>query len=189
MKQLRLTLVLAVAALVAVPAGGARVEQKAFVIVPLHAQQTDVLDAYDQLHAAGLRVQMVKPMAISALRVPMAARVFPRPGTRVERGSVVTITPAPGLIGSAAVLDSHPRYIVPSFIGLPAESAVTWAQAHSMFWAVPHLQPLPPSSAQHLLDAYRIVGQYPRPGGTIVQGVMVGRGFRPTPLTLTVVPR
>ena len=192
MKRLPLTVALAAATLAAVLAGSvaaARSDRDALVVVPLHAQQTDVLDAYDQLHAAGLRVELSKPIAISALRVPLAARVTPRPGTRVPRGSVITITPAPGPISSPAVLDSHPHYTVPSFIGRPAETAVAWAQAHAMFWAIPHLQPLPPSSAQHLLTAYRIVGQYPQAGGAIVQGVMVGRGFRPTPLTVTVAPR
>jgi hypothetical protein len=58
-----------------------------------------------------------------------------------------------------------------------------------MFWAIPRLPPLPASNAPHLLDAYKVVAQRPRPGGTIEQGVMVGRGFRPTPLTLTVTPR
>jgi hypothetical protein len=58
-----------------------------------------------------------------------------------------------------------------------------------MFWSIPRLPKLPPSDAPHLLDAYRVVAQRPAPGGTIAQGVMVGRGFRPTPLRLTVVPR
>ena len=53
----------------------------------------------------------------------------------------------------------------------------------------PKLPALHASNAPHLFAAYRVVAQQPKPGGTIVQGVMVGRGFKPTPLTLTVVPK
>jgi hypothetical protein len=147
-----------------------------------------VLGAYDALHAAGLRVELTRPIAILALRVPSAARVSPPPGARVTRGNVVTITPGFAPIGSPAVLKSHPRYTVPSFIGRPAGAAVAWAAAHAMFWAIPRLPPLPASNAPHLLDAYTVVAQQPRPGRTIIQGVMVGRGFRPTQLTITVAP-
>jgi hypothetical protein len=58
-----------------------------------------------------------------------------------------------------------------------------------MFWSIPDLPVLEASDARHLFDAYGVVAQQPKPGGTIVQGVMVGHGFKPTPLTLTVVRR
>jgi hypothetical protein len=83
-------------------------------------------------------------------------------------------------------LKSHPHYRVPNFIGDSVSAAVAWADAHNMFWAIPHVPALPSSDAAHLFDAYRVVSQLPKPGGTIVQGVMVGRGFKPTPLTLAV---
>jgi hypothetical protein len=177
------------ALVVAVALVGGAVHETPSVVVPVHAQQTNVLEAWNELHAAGLRVELTRPIAIDALRVPIAARVIPRPGTRVPRRSVVRITPRPGLIGSPAVLESHPRYRVPSFVGRPASDAVAWADRHRMFWDIPRVTPLSPSSAPHLLDAYRVVAQRPRPGGVIAQGVMIGHGFRPTPLTLTVVPR
>jgi hypothetical protein len=50
------------------------------------------------------------------------------------------------------------------------------------------LPALPASTAPHLFDAYRIIGQQPEARHTIVQGVRVGDGFKPTPLALTVVP-
>lgn len=56
-----------------------------------------------------------------------------------------------------------------------------------MYWAIPKLPTLQASDAPHLFEAYRVVAQQPKPRGTIVQGVMVGHGFRPTPLTLSVV--
>jgi hypothetical protein len=56
-----------------------------------------------------------------------------------------------------------------------------------MFWSIPELPALKASDAPHLFDAYRVTAQRPKPGRTIVQGVMVGRAFKPTPLTLSVV--
>jgi hypothetical protein len=55
-----------------------------------------------------------------------------------------------------------------------------------MFWSIPELPALKASDAQHLFDAYRVAAQQPKPGGPITQGVMVGHGFKPTPLILSV---
>lgn len=158
------------------------------VTVPLRAQQTDIVDAYDILHRLGLRVAVTQQTSITSLVVPIV-KLSPHAGAQVPRGSTIKMTPEHGLIGSPAVLKSHPHYRVPDFNGRPLTAAIQWADAHQMFWAIPNLPALPASSEPHLFDAYRIVGQQPRSGGTIVQGVMVGKGFRPTPLTLTVVLR
>lgn len=158
------------------------------VTVPLRAQQTDIVDAYDILHRLSLRVEITQQTAITSLVVPVV-KLSPHAGARVPSGSTIKITPEHGLIGSPSVLKSHPHYRVPDFSGRPLSAAIRWADAHQMFWAIPKLPALPASNEPHLFDAYRIVGQQPKPGGTIVQGVMVGRGFRPTPLTLTVVRR
>ena len=57
-----------------------------------------------------------------------------------------------------------------------------------MFWSIPTLPALSPSTAPDLFAAYRVVGQEPAAGGTIRQGVMTGSGgYRPTPVTLVVV--
>jgi beta-lactam-binding protein with PASTA domain len=77
------------------------------VVVPVRAQQ-DVLDSFDELRAAGLRVEIRQPMSISSLRIPEAIGVVPRPGTRVPRGSIVRVTPGEGPVGSPAVLQSMP---------------------------------------------------------------------------------
>jgi beta-lactam-binding protein with PASTA domain len=160
---------------------------KSYVVVPLRAQQTDLVDAYNLLHGRGLRVEVATTFAISSLRSMGVARLSPGAGSRLARGSTVSISTGPGPIGSPAVLKSHPHYRVPNFIGRSARTAVAWADAHNMFWAIPRVPALPSSDAPRLFDAYRVVSQLPEPGGRIVQGVMVGRGFKPTPLTLTVV--
>jgi hypothetical protein len=158
---------------------------KSYVVVPLRAQQTDIVDAYNLLHGLGLRVGVAEPFAISSLVEPVV-QLSPHAGSRLLRGSTIMIGPKRGPIGSPSILKSHPHYRVPNFIGGSASAAVQWADAHNMFWAIPHVPALPSSDVPQLFDAYRVVSQLPKPGGTIVQGVMVGRGFRPTPLTLAV---
>jgi beta-lactam-binding protein with PASTA domain len=159
---------------------------KSYVTVPLRAQQTSIVGAYDLLHRLGLRVELTRQTVISSLYEP-SAKLFPRAGTRVPRDSAVQITPTGGPRGSPAVLKSNPHYRVPDFTGRLASAAIRWAEDHRMFWSIPELPALQASDAPHLFDAYRVAAQQPKPGGTIVQGVMVGHGFKPTPLTLTVV--
>lgn len=159
------------------------------VVVPVRARQTDLAGAFDVLRAAGFRVTIANPTAVSSLRPAGVAWLSPSAGLRAASGSTVTIRAGFGPSGSPAVARAHPHYRVPSFAGKPLAAAVAWADAHDMFWSVPQLPPLTSSKAPHLYDGYRVVAQRPKPGETIVQGVMVGRGFRPTPLTLTVVPR
>ena len=97
-------------------------------VVPLGVQQNDLLTAYEKLHAAGFRVELTRLIAISALRMPGAGHVFPRPGTRVAKASVVRLTPTIGAVGSPAVLKSHPRYTVPRFVGR-ATNAASYSRA------------------------------------------------------------
>ncbi len=160
-----------------------------YVVIPVRAETIGLDGGFDLLRALGLRVAITGPISTSALNEAIVKRLRPRPGTRVLRDSVIWITPDVGAFGSPGVLQSNPHYRVPNFVGKPASAAVSWAESRDMYWAIPKLPALPPSTAQHLFDAYRVVSQLPRPGGTIRQGVMVGRGFRPTPLTLTVTPR
>lgn len=145
-----------------------------------------VLYAYDLLHGFGLRVALSQPTEITSLYQPQA-KVDAQAAAKMPRGSAVTLTPEPGPLGSPALMRSDPHYRVPDFRGRRLSAATNWADRHHMFWAIPRLPALPASSAKHLFDAYRVVEQQPKPGMTIGQGVKVGKGFKPTPLTLTVV--
>ena len=81
------------------------------------------------------------------------ARLTPSAGTRVSVGTVVTITPSGlGPRGSPAVLKSHPRSRVPSFVGRTAATAIGWANSHHMFWSIPRLPALPASHAPTLFE-------------------------------------
>jgi hypothetical protein len=157
------------------------------VTVPAAAANSDIFQTYDALHDAGLRVTLTKQADLNSLD-GLGVTLSPGVGTRVPGGSTVRITPLGGALGSPAVLNSDPHYVVPSFAGQPPANAVRWATQHDLYWAV-DLPPITASAAPHLLDAYRLLGQQPRPGDMIAQGVTVGDGFRPTPLTLTVAPR
>jgi beta-lactam-binding protein with PASTA domain len=156
------------------------------VTVPERAAHTDIVDASDLLHRLGLRVELTKQIAISSLAVP-GVELSPVAGTRLPRGSAVTIAPGFGALGSPGVSTSRPHYRVPNFDGQLLDVAVTWTNQHAMYWSVPALPALPASDAPHLFDAYRIIHQTPEPGQTIVQGVARGHAFRVTPLTLKVV--
>jgi beta-lactam-binding protein with PASTA domain len=173
--------------LLAVSCGGGNTRE---VVIPNRASQTDLLDAYQLLHNMGLRVATDRPTAYTSLRAAWVSHLVPHAGSRVPVGSTVTITPDDhGHIGSPSVLKSQPHYPVPNFIGQTATGAIRWAEARGMFWSIPRLPALPPSDKPHLLDNYRISTQQPPPGALIKQGVMVGRGFRPTPHRLTLVLR
>lgn len=178
----------ACAATVSIALAACGAGDKRYTIVPLRAQQTDLARSYDLLHRRGLLVELTRQTTVTSLIDP-TVKLAPPAGSRVVRGSTVRITPEHGPIGSPAVLKANPHYRVPDFVGQLASVAIGWAERHDIFWAIPTLPALPASDAPHLFDAYRIEAQAPRPGNVIVQGVMVGRGFKPTPLTLRVVRR
>jgi hypothetical protein len=159
------------------------------VTIPVRVRETDLADAFSILRSLGLRVAIDHSTAYSSLTPAWVARLTPSAGSRVSVGTLVTITPSSiGLRGSPAVLKSHPRYRVPSFIGGTAATAVGWASSHDMFWSISRLPALPASRAPTLFAAYRVTLQAPRPGKMIVQGIMVGQGFKPTPLRLALQP-
>ena len=159
------------------------------VTIPAQARETDLAGAFAMLRSLGLRVAIDHSTAYSSLTPAWVARLTPSVGTRVSVGTVVTITPS-GLVvrGSPAVLKSHPRYRVPSFIGRTAATAIGWANSHHMYWSIPRLPALRASDAQTLFAAYQVTSQAPRPGKMIVQGITIGEGFKPTPLTLALQP-
>jgi hypothetical protein len=158
------------------------------VTVPAAAASAEIFGAYDALHKAGLRVTLTQQADFNSLN-GLGVTLSPGVGTRVPRGSTVKITPSGGPLGSPAVLKSDPHYVVPNFAGQSPNIAAHWAYQHDMYFAV-NLPPITASDAPHLLDAYSLAGQDPRPGGTIRQGVRVGgHGYRPTPLTLTLKPK
>jgi hypothetical protein len=186
-----ITLAAAAAALTTCAAGGVALSGQTSgsrdVVVPFRGELANVILAFNGIRALGLCVSVTQSMSISSLRIP-SADLQPPPGTHVQPGSIVAITPGLGPVGSPAVEKSNPRYRVPDFVGEPASAVVSWTEHTDIFWSIPTLPPHPSTCVRHLLDAYRVTGQQPKPGSWIREGVAVGRSYRPTPLTLTVTP-
>ena len=85
------------------------------------------------------------------------------------------------------MISSKPGYVVPGLIVKSAREAVSWVSScRGLYWAIPNLPALAPSTAPHMFDDYRLTAQAPAPGRMLYQGFFVGRGYHPTPLTLTV---
>ena len=160
------------------------------VTIPAEVRQTDLAGAFALLRSLGLRVAIDRSVSYSSLTPAWVLKVSPAVGQRVSTAGAVTLTPSDdGPFGSPSVLKSHPHYRVPNFIGKTAATAIVWANHHNMYWNIRAMPTLRDSSAPTLFAAYRVKSQAPGPGGMIEQGVMVGRGFRPTPLTITLQPR
>jgi hypothetical protein len=157
------------------------------VTIPQRAAHEQLAEVFALLRSLGLRVSINQAVAYSALKPAWVANVAPAVGEGVVVGSVVVITPTDdGPVGSPALLKSHPRYVVPKFVGRPAEDAIDWANDHHIFWSIAALPPLPPSHAKQLFAAYTVTSQSPQAGETIEQGFITGQSFHPTPLALTV---
>lgn len=140
--------------------------------------------AYERLRAAGLRVSIPAGLDVHSLRGANVQSQSPPPGARVRRGSTVVLTLRPGLIGSPTGQTPMPRAVAPDFTGQSAAEAVRWATAEQLYWHV-RLAPLADGNADTLLDNYTVIQQQPRAGVRLELGKRVGRGFRPTPITVT----
>ena len=79
---------------------------KSLVTIPLHAQQTNIVEAYDILHRLGFRVELTHSTSLADLR-SLTVKLSPPPGTRIPRGSVVKIAPGFGLIATPQGPTSH----------------------------------------------------------------------------------
>ncbi|HVV76227.1 MAG TPA: hypothetical protein VHC43_09340 [Mycobacteriales bacterium] len=118
---------------------------------------------------------------------PVFVALDPPAGTAVTHGSIVTLTPCPAPLGSPAVATPQRHFVVPDFTNMRLSAAVTWTDKHSLYWATTLPATVIPD-ADGLLDGYEIVRQSPQPGQELGQGVLKGRAYRVTPLTLRVVP-
>ncbi len=155
------------------------------VVVP-KLTETDVLYAYTQAHALGLRVDVPPIAQLTSLFVPGVRSQSPPAGRRVDAGAVVKITAVEGgPLGSPAVGKGvHAR--VPSFVGRSAGAAVRWVESHDLFWELDQLPRLVDGNATSYPDNFVVTSQSPKPGAVLLPGVRVGQGFRPTPLVLHV---
>ena len=129
----------------------------------------DVVSTYSTLHAAGLRVAVPEPFGLSALVGQEVRLGHPRGGAVVPRGTVAVLRPTlRGPIGSPGVRWHEDR--LPDFVGLTATEATAWIDDHDLYWEIERLPALPPSDADHLLDAYVVRAQSPDAGALLALG-------------------
>ena len=153
---------------------------EATVVVP-DVRGTDVTQGYGLLRENDLCVAIPQPFSAESLHVPLVARQRPLPGTRVARGTTVTLTLESGSLGSPAWEPTEAT--VPDFVGESVSDAVHWANEAGLFWEVNGLGRLRASRSESLLDAYRVERQRPAPGSKLRPGI-VDDGFLLTPLVI-----
>lgn len=139
-------------------------------------------EALVRLHAAGLRASFPAASTRCGNGLPWVVVQEPRAPARAPRGSIVRIRFFPSPIPSPAVPKKHPKWTtVPALVGRD------WPHVHlKAIWPCVHVRAAHGTSATRLV----VVAQSP-PAGTRVPayGVMVGRGYRPTTVSLTLVSR
>jgi hypothetical protein len=141
-------------------------------------------DALRRLHAVGLRASFPATRIPCGDGLPQVDIQSPRAPVRVERGSTVRLKFMPSFIPSPAVPKHHARWThIPPLVGKEFAPAVAKLNG---IWPCVRLRPAAAASATRAV----IVAQSP-PAGTRVPafGVMVGRGYRPTTVDLTVAAR
>lgn len=164
------------------------------VIVP-GSNADDVQVRFDLLRSKGLRVAIPERIRFEAVSSPVIRSQSPRPGSRVKWGSVVTLRLFPGGLATPIGPEGKPpTYRVPDFTRQTLAEAVEWTEGKWVHWAA-NLPPLPPSSAEHLLDAYVVTSQRPAEGSTVTLWRPVREvagqpgGARLTPVVLEVALR
>jgi len=165
------------------------------VVVPGSNVADDVQKRFDLLRSRGLRVAIPQQIRFEAVSSPVIRSQSPRPGSRVKWGSVVTLRLFPGGLATPIGPEGKPpTYRVPDFTGQTLTEAVVWTEGKWVYWAA-SLPPLPPSSAEHLLDAYVVTSQRPTEGSTVTLWTSVREvagqagGVRLTPVVLEVALR
>jgi hypothetical protein len=150
--------------------------------VDLPSNHGHVLDnAVERLHAAGLRVSFDAAETPCGDGLPWVNVQAPRAPVRVRTNSVVRLRFGFSPIPSPAVPTRHERWTVaPTLVGLEFERALKRVHAA---WLCVHVRPTRASSASRVI----VISQNPNAGTRLpAYGVMVGRGFRPTTIDVTV---
>jgi beta-lactam-binding protein with PASTA domain len=145
----------------------------------------DLAAALVRLHDAGLKASFDSTSTACGDGLPWVNVQSPRAPSRVRRGSVVTITFGYSPIPSPSAPKHHePWATVPNLMDMDANAALK-ALPQSL-WPCVHVRSARAASAEGLV----VVAQSPRAGSRVpAYGVMVGRGYRPTTVSLTLAAR
>jgi beta-lactam-binding protein with PASTA domain len=138
--------------------GGGSVEPSV-VTVPKQGNAS-VSSVVPRLDAAGLRVTIPAAWGTNSFSAPGARIGMPAPGTRVPRGTVVTLEMF-ALVGMPT--QGPGRYVVPGVMGDSLTEAMASIEAAGLPWSF-RAAALPATATSNLYDAYCVSGQSPEPG-------------------------
>jgi beta-lactam-binding protein with PASTA domain len=145
----------------------------------------DLATALARLHAAGFKVSFDSTSTPCGDELPWVNVQSPRAPTRAPRGSVIALKFGLSPIPSPGVPKHHERWtIVPKLVGRDARSAL--GRLPHALWPCVRVRSAQATSAGGLV----VVAQSPRAGTRLpAYGVMIGRGYRPTTVSLTLAAR
>ncbi len=113
-----------------------------------------------RIHRAGLRITIPAPWGTSSYDGPAPLITSPASGSRVPRGTVVTLQ-MQGFLGSPYQTAGH--YVVPGVIGVTLRAATAAIEASGLPWRV-EATALPPTSTNDLYSSYCVDSQKPTAG-------------------------
>ncbi len=128
-----------------------------------HEGNAAITSILPRLHDAGLRIAIPAAWGAGSFSGVAAVIEAPTPGTRVPRGSAVTVE-----ITSITGLPSQQpgRHLVPRVTGATLKKAAAAITAAGLPWGV-RATPLPPTSTADLYAVYCVTSQMPAGGTTM----------------------
>jgi beta-lactam-binding protein with PASTA domain len=140
----------------------------------------DLLYGYEWLRRRGLRVKTDQRLSFGAQQDLRVIGEEPAPGTRVMRGSTVTVR-LERRPYKAGYTFMRPRFRrMPNLVGRSLGSIDDWADRRNVRWELVDAPALPPTNLPDLLDAYVVVRQWPEPGAKVPQLLPDEDGFGET---------
>lgn len=153
------------------------------VAVP-NLHQLSVVDAYTKLRELGLRVEIDGPITVASNHVSWVDGHAPEAGNEVDVGSVVTLHPGSGPIGSIFAVKEPDAVRLPDLGGLRLDVAVKRLDSLGLLWATRPMPALPASDEPTLLEHYVVTATRPGPGEVHDQYHRRGNASTVTPLTI-----
>lgn len=121
--------------------------------------------AYALLRSKGFRVSFNTPFVLQTYLPDGVSKAIPSAGTRVARGSIVTLVPMYGPSGSPVYGNQPPKYYrLPDFTGRSLAVAKRWLDRRHLGYSRMQFAPLTGSTAPSLFAAYVVETQRPAAG-------------------------
>jgi len=157
--------------------GSTRSAARSGVVIP-GVQNQSLERGYATLRAKGFRVSVSGPFTLNGYTVDSVSKTIPPAGTRAERGSIVTLVPGSGPVGSPVGVLHPKHYRLPDLIGRPLPVASRWLDRHWAFRSI-HFSRLNGSTAPNLFAAYVVTTQRPAAGSNLSEDGRLDLSVRP----------